>query len=511
VLRISGGSEKIMRSAENKVEGSFDRYEKLYEMLLDAIPSSVLLIGRDTRIITANRNFLEKNRRSLSSTLGYRLEEVFPDIILNQMNIIDQIRQVFERNSPTKGQLMSYRAPGVPIRIYYYRILPFSRKGTVENVILLMDDMTEQVRLSEEVRRVELHLASIFESASDIILSTDTKGMILSWNPAAERVSGYRFEEVRDHRFVDYFPLDPRKEIESVFLGLRGGEKSWMAEWDLITKDGESVHVSWVCSPMKDENGQTAGIVAVGRDLSERRKLETQLLQSQKYAALGVMAGGIAHEIRNPLAICSSAAQFLKDEDISPEFRMECAEKIHAGIQRASIIIENLLRFARPSASSEFNDVTLSSLIQETLILIANQARIQQVEISSHLPDDPLWISGNASLLQQAFLNLFLNGIKAMPDGGKLHVSVERAGQEVVISVTDTGHGISKGDMDKIFDPFYTTAPVGKGTGLGLSICYSIVKEHSGAIEVESAEGKGSAFTVRLPITQTLLSTAQEI
>jgi len=127
------------------------------------------------------------------------------------------------------------------------------------------------------------------------------------------------------------------------------------------------------------------------------------------------------------------------------------------------------------------------------------------------LPDDPLWISGNASLLQQAFLNLFLNGIKAMPDGGKLHVSVEKAGQEVVISVADTGHGISKEDMDKIFDPFYTTAPVGKGTGLGLSICYSIVKQHSGAIEVESAEGKGSAFTVRLPITQTLLSTAQEI
>ena len=98
-----------------------------------------------------------------------------------------------------------------------------------------------------------------------------------------------------------------------------------------------------------------------------------------------------------------------------------------------------------------------------------------------------------------------------MPDGGKLHVSVEKAGQEVVISVADTGHGISKEDMDKIFDPFYTTAPVGKGTGLGLSICYSIVKQHSGAIEVESAEGKGSAFTVRLPITQTLLSTAREI
>jgi signal transduction histidine kinase len=109
-------------------------------------------------------------------------------------------------------------------------------------------------------------------------------------------------------------------------------------------------------------------------------------------------------------------------------------------------------------------------------------------------------INGNASLLQQVLINLFLNGIKAMPDGGTLTISIETADREVLVRITDTGQGISENDIDKIFDPFYTTSPVGQGTGLGLSICYSIVKQHNGSIDVESLNGKGSTFTVGLPV-----------
>ena len=481
-------------------EGSLDRYEKLYPMLLDAIPSSVLMIDRDMRILSANRNFLEKSQRSISNTIGLRLYEVFPAIILENIDITDQIHQVFEKNEPTTGQRMSYRAPGVPMTIYYYRILPFSWNEAVENVILLMDDVTEQIRLSEEVRRVERHLASVFESASDIILSTDIEGRILSWNPAAEKISGHTRDEVSERSFFEYFATDHQEEIKRIFSGVKTGENSQMAEWDLITKNGASIRVSWVCSSMKDERSQAIGIVAVGRDLTERRRLEVQLLQSQKFAALGVMAGGIAHEIRNPLAVCSSAAQFLMEDDIAPAFRQECAGKIHAGIQRASIIIENLLRFARPSVKSEMKELNLSSLIQETIALITSQARIQKIKLTSHLPDDPILFRGNSSLLQQMFMNLFLNAIQAMPEGGRLTLLVEKTETEAVIRVTDTGTGISKRDMDRIFDPFYTTSEVGKGTGLGLSICYSIVTHHDGNIEVDSTEGKGSTFTIRLPL-----------
>ncbi|HEY5529471.1 MAG TPA: PAS domain-containing protein, partial [Thermoleophilia bacterium] len=141
-----------------------DRYERLYTMLLDSIPSSVLLIDQDLRIVSANRNFLDKSQRTLSNTIGQRLEGVLPDVILDQLDISKRIRQVIAKNSPVRGERMTYRAPGVPIRTYYYNILPFTWQGKVEGAILLMDDVTEQIRLGEEVRKVERHLASIVES-----------------------------------------------------------------------------------------------------------------------------------------------------------------------------------------------------------------------------------------------------------------------------------------------------------------------------------------------------------
>ena len=489
-----------LKKVEVPYQNQPERYETLYNMLLEIIPSSVLLIDKDMRIVSANRNFLETSRRSVSDTIGHRMKEVFPPIIFYHMDLTRSIQQVFEKNQPAEGRKMTYRAPGVPMRTFYCRILPFFRKRVVESAILLMDDVTEQVRLGEEIRRIERHLASVVESASDIVLSTDIEGKILSWNGAARKLSGYSLQEVKQHFFFEYCTPDYQEEVKKVFARMKTGKKYQMVEWDIITAHEYNIPVSWVLSPMKDDSFRAVGIVAVGRDLTEQRKLEAQLLQSQKLAALGVMAGGIAHEIRNPLAICSSSAQFLMDDDITLGFRKECAEKIQTGIQRASIIIENLLRFARPSVKTQVEQVDLFSLIQETLTLIANQARIQKIKLKSEILEGPVLISGNASLLQQVFINLFLNAIKAMPDGGTLGFSMEKKQKEVMVCINDTGDGISKRDIDKIFDPFYTTMSVGKGTGLGLSICYSIVKQHSGTIEVDSVKGKGSTFTVKLPV-----------
>jgi PAS domain S-box-containing protein len=487
-----------LTSQDNSPESQ--RYRQLYDMLLDAIPSSVLLIGRDLRIVSANQNFLEKNRRTLPDTLNHRLDEVFPAIIIDQMDFPGRIRRVFERSRPSRGERMTYRAPGVPLRIYYYSILPFSWQGEVELAMLLMDDVTEQVRLSEEVHRVERHLASVVESAQDIVLSTDMDGRILTWNSAAERLTGRSFQAVRGQNFFDFAVDGDKTELAGLFANLQAGQEAQMAEWDLGTKNGDHIPVAWIFSPMKDHLGRTTGVVAVGRDLTERRKFETQLHQSQKLAALGVMAGGIAHEIRNPLAVCASAAQFILEEDITPEFRQECAAKILTGIQRASLIIENLLRFARPSVQTDPKEIDLTSLLKETLALVTNQARIQKIDLQAQLPLEPILISGNEGLLQQAFLNLLLNAIKAMPDGGVLGLTLGQTDAEAWASISDTGNGIAPGDLNNIFDPFYTTAPAGQGSGLGLSICYSIIQQHFGTIAVDSEASRGSCFTVKMPL-----------
>ncbi|MGB6064514.1 MAG: PAS domain S-box protein [Desulfomonilaceae bacterium] len=490
---------KVLDASE---ESSKDRHEKLYQMLLETIHSSVLLIDRDMRIVSANRNFLQRSRKNKDETIGRKLGDLLPAAIIEYMDISSRVRQAFDNGRATRGERLVYRAPGIPMTIYYYSILPFSWRGYVENAILLMEDVTEQVRLSEEVRRGERHLASVVESATDLVLSTDSDGRILTWNTAAERLSGYTLEEVQETLFFDSCADEHRQELKDIFSRFRSGTNSQTGEWDMVTSAGRRIPISWVLSPMKDETGRLVGMVAVGRDLSEHRKLERQLRQSQKLAALGVMAGGIAHEVRNPLAICYSAAQFLSESEFNSEFHRECVERILANIQKASVIIENLLRFARPSAATNMTLVDIVSVLQDTLKLVDNQAKIQKITVRADIDIQQEIVRGNQSLLQQVFLNIFLNAMNAMPDGGSLKITAANSDEELMVNIVDTGCGIARDDIENIFDPFYTLAPVGKGTGLGLSICYSILKQHCGSLQVDSAVGKGSTFTVRLPIVR---------
>jgi PAS domain S-box-containing protein len=473
--------------------------EEQYRLLFDSVPSSVLLIDENLRVALANRNFLRKARRSPADTLGRPLNQVFPDVILEELGLERQIREAFASKQSFQGQRLTYRAPGVPLRTYAYSLIPILQGACAEHVMFLMDDVTEQIRLGDEMRQLERHLASVVESANEIVLSTDITGRILTWNRAAERLSGYTLYEVKGRFLLEYCVECSREQVRAFFAGEALQSGSGTAEYELITRKGAHIPVAWVFSPMKGDKEQIVGIVAVGRDLTERRKFEQQLLQSQKLAALGVMAGGIAHEIRTPLAISSSAAQFLAEDDITPEFRKECAEKVQVGIHRASVIIENLLRFAHPSAQVDMMPVNLSSALQEALTLIANQARIQKIEVACDFPAEPVLTLGIASLLEQVFLNLFLNALNAMPDGGSLKITLERMSQEAVVQVSDTGCGIASADIGKIFDPFYTRAPVGKGMGLGLPISYAIIQQVSGSIEVETVPGAGSTFTIRFP------------
>ena len=247
------------------------------------------------------------------------------------------------------------------------------------------------------------------------------------------------------------------------------------------------------------------GIVAVGRDLTERRRLEAQLVQSAKMASLGVMAGGIAHEIRNPLAVSSAAAQLLLESPDDPddeELRRECADRIYSGIQRASKIVEDLLRFARPSEGRRA-PTGINEALTETLSLLAHQMTRRRITLETDLNTQLPPVMGNKNLLQQVFNNMILNACNAMPDGGRLTIETQlKTDSEVEIRFTDTGYGIPEENLDRIFDPFFTTMPVGKGTGLGLSICYAIVEQHQGEIDVHSEVGVGSTFVIKLPVTE---------
>jgi PAS domain S-box-containing protein len=492
---------------KHKMERKLRSRERFITNILESVPTSLVVIDRALRVVSVNRNFLEKTRREEQATLSRKVEEVFPQVLLKYTRLDEKVQEIFRTGKPVEGGKFVYRAPSLPTRTYYYRLIPLSLsphpgevEGGVENVMLLMDDITEREKLGEEVRRAERHLASVVDSAYDLVASMDAEARILTWNRAAERTSGFRPEEVKGQYLPGLCVEEDQQKMKSWLMQLTRGQFAKKSiEINLRTKGGEEVPISWVGSRMLNDERRTVGLVAVGRDLTERKRLEAQLIQSAKLTSLGVMAGGIAHEIRNPLAISSAAAQLLLERPEDEELREGAVKRIHSGIQRASYIIENLLKFARPP-EERMVSMDIDEALEETLSLLANQLKVQQVELRKDLAPDLLPVVGNKSLLEQVFSNMILNACNAMPEGGTLTVATLATKAGVEIRFADTGVGVPPEHLVAIFDPFFTTMPVGKGTGLGLSISYSIIQQHQGTIEVESREGQGSTFIVRLPV-----------
>lgn len=471
---------------------------QLLEGLIDHIPSSLLVIDARLRVVAVNRNFLAKARRSARNTLGHHVQDVFPSALARYMRLQEKIAEVLRTGQTFPGEQLTFRAPGLPSRIYFYQLIPLGATARVERVLLLLDDITERERLGEEVRRAERYLASVVECAGDLVASLDRAGRIVTWNRAAAAISGQSAESVQGLAMRDLCAPEQQAALDQVIQLLAEGAPSAEAEAALLV-EGAHVPIAWRGAPMHDDNGNVVALVVVGRDLTERRQLELQLIQSAKSASLGVMAGGIAHEIRNPLGIITAAAQLLAEEPCASDLHHECANRIERAAQRAATIIEDLLTFARTDQSLA-HPLAINDILDETLALVSHQPSMRQIQLIRELrPDLPL-VLGKPGLLQQVFTNLLLNACQAMPHGGLLQINTRlTANRGIAISIRDTGVGIDPAVLPRIFDPFFTTMPTGKGTGLGLAICASIVAQHHGLIEVESTPNHGSMFTVILP------------
>jgi signal transduction histidine kinase len=230
------------------------------------------------------------------------------------------------------------------------------------------------------------------------------------------------------------------------------------------------------------------------RDMSLKDK---QIMQAEKMAAIGELAAGIAHEIRNPLGIITGSAETVrKNED--RKIREEMTDYILEESKRIDGLISTLLGFARPK-EPELVRCDLKGVLEKTLVLISPQAKTMGVEIKKVIPEKPLWVSIDPDQMRQAFTNLGVNALEAMPRGGVLKVSMlEGSKGKVLVRFSDTGEGIPKEVQPKIFDPFFTTKE--GGTGLGLSIAHRIILQHDGDISVEGEEGRGSIFTISLPL-----------
>jgi two-component system NtrC family sensor kinase len=241
---------------------------------------------------------------------------------------------------------------------------------------------------------------------------------------------------------------------------------------------------------------------AFNRMIHELEVHQEELVQSRKIAAVGTLTSGIAHELNNPINNIVLTAESLKEDfkGLSEEEAMGLIQDILTQSERASEIVKGLLDFSR-AEHPEFDALPVGAVVQDTLKLVRNQLSLSGIHVEQDIPPDLPPIYGDRKSLQQVFLNLFINAIQAMLDGGTLQIRARTAdGQSMVIDVSDTGVGIDPEHLPLIFDPFYTTKQVGRGTGLGLSVTYGIVEKHGGHIDVKSRKGEGTTFTVTLPL-----------
>jgi len=332
-----------------------------------------------------------------------------------------------------------------------------------------------------------------------------------SWNTQIERLTGIAREKAVGQPLASLFPEDLAEQFEMVRADtgihhiykyvLRPAART-MAVNGYANGNGNGAlreaTLNIAIAPLVSKNQEHIGRLIIFDDVTDRAELEKRLVQADKLSSIGLLAAGVAHEVNTPLAVISNYAQMLAKQVAEDDQKSRMLEKIAKSTFRASEIVNGLLNFSRTS-STEFGEVNLNRVIQETVSLVEHQMKKAGVEVCTSLEATLAPIQGNAGKLQQVFLNLFLNARDAMEGGGVLEIQTSPGDGGALVDVSDTGHGIAPENLDRIYDPFFTTKSARKGTGLGLSVTYGIIQEHAGSIEVYSRPGGGTRFRIELP------------
>jgi PAS domain S-box-containing protein len=367
----------------------------------------------------------------------------------------------------------------------------------------------ENARLHQEIKAARDSLQSIIENSADAIIATDVHGRFSFWSPAAEEMFGYRADEVLGRPIADYY-RSGLKEARMIMRRLRVEGKIPNYESAFRAKAGRWVEASASVSLLRDSGGMIVGTLGVVKDITEKKRLEEELVQSERLRVLGEMAAGVAHDFNNLLAIILGNAQLLERRLANPE-ALERLAIIQKAVEDGVETIRRIQEFARFRSDRPFVTVDMNALVREAIALTRSrwwdEADAAGVTIEVNVKTGEVGpVAGNPAELREVLVNLILNAVDAMPKGGTLTITTGTEPESpspaaVLVRVADTGIGMSEEVKKRLFEPFFTTK-TRRGTGLGLSVAYGIVTRHGGKISVESREGEGSVFTLRLPVGQ---------
>ncbi|CAH2714291.1 Adaptive-response sensory-kinase SasA [Neobacillus rhizosphaerae] len=425
-----------------------------------------------------------KNHRILNS--GYHSKEFFKDLW-----------QTIQSGKIWRGEIRNKAKDGT----YYWvdtTIVPFlDKNGKPIQYIAIRSDISDRKRAEEHLKEtlkenIDIKFAL---DQSSIVAFTDERGIITSVNDKFCEISKYSREEIlgRDHNILNsghhskvYFK-DLWKTI--------GTGHVWKGEIRNRAKDGTYYWVDTTIVPFLDEQGKPYQYLAIRNDITERKQTEEVLHRQDKLAAVGQLAAGVAHEIRNPLTSMKGYAEFLQLDEKDPD-RMEFLNIILDEIERVNTIVEDFMVLAKPKVV-ELEEKNVVPVIKNVVSLLEFEARKKNVSLSFDCNEEIIQIECDENRLKQVFLNFIKNGIEAMPNGGDLHVKTIIQDNNVQISIQDSGVGIPKEKLQKLGEPFYTTKK--NGNGLGLMVSFKIIESHNGKVFVESEPNKGTTFNIFLP------------
>lgn len=384
-----------------------------------------------------------------------------------------------------------------------------NEKGEVQGIVYVALDITERKRAEERLRQSEERYRTLVETAPDVIASISINDeTILSLNPAFDKLTGLMREEWLGRPQSELIHPDDLAHAQQLNMTMARGITPESFELRLRHADGHYIPFEFTAAPIFD-HGRVIAIFSIGRDITERKRTEQekdalsrQLMQSEKMAAVGQLAGGVAHEINNPLGVILGFSQSIirrvKEDD--PLYMP--LSSIEREAKRCKNLVQDLLTFSRVG-KTEKERCNINEVINSALTLVEAQTKVRSVELVREFGEGLPEALVSRNQLQQVIINLSNNAIDAITHNGTLTIRtrlVQRNGADYIqIEVQDNGNGIPKDIQNKIFEPFFTTKEVGKGTGLGLSLVYEIVQKHQGIMELESAPGQGALFRILLP------------
>ena len=470
------------------------RFTELFETLQEGVYFST----PDGQLLDANP--------ALVSMLGYQEKK---DLLL-----ADPAALNFDPGAPVLGRAVDDRG-GVRTREIRLRrkdgkpavFLDSSRAvwdagGNIIRYQGTLVDITEKRSMERQLAQQEEFRERLLESFPDLILVVDLGERYTFASARARDLLGYEPQDMMGKKITDLEDHSP--ELAALYQDVASGKQVFgSAEYSARHRNGSWKTMRASGSQLVDAEGKISGVIISVRDITIERKLEQQVVQSERLAAMGAMIGGVAHELNNPLTSILGVSELLQDTETNEVARKQLA-MLQQQARRAAEIVQNLTYFARPPAPGK-SKINLTELVERTLNLHAYSLRKNNITVDFLKEPGVPYALGDPHQLMQVFLNLIVNAEQAIREArekGTLRIRLGKGEGTVWVSFHDDGPGIAKENLASIFDPFYTTKRPGRGTGLGLSICKSVMKEHNGSVEAANAPDGGAVFTVTLPATR---------